>query len=62
MRARKSEVEALRGAVEERLAALRSGSHRSTVLKAALIAAGAAAVTAGSAAISSFRHRTEGDS
>ena len=62
MSTRKSEVEGLRGTVEDALATLRSSSHRSTVLKAALITAGAAAVTAGSAAISSFRRRTEGHS
>lgn len=62
MRIRKSEPERLRGTVGDALAALRSGSHRGTVLKAALIAGGAAALTAGSAAISSFRRRMEGDS
>ncbi len=37
------------------------GSHRGTLLKAAVIAGGAAVLTAGSAAISS-RRRSEGDS
>jgi hypothetical protein len=62
MRIRKSRPERLRETVGDPLDAVRSGSNRSTVLKAALIAAGVAAVTAGSAAISSFRRRTEGDS
>jgi hypothetical protein len=62
MRIRKSEPEKLRGTVGDALAAVRSGPHTSTVLKAALIAGGAAALTAGSAAISSFRRRTEPNS
>jgi len=44
----------------DRLAALSGGVNRSKLLKAGLIAGGAAAVTAGSAAISSIRRRTEG--
>jgi hypothetical protein len=35
------------------------GPHKDTLLKAALIAGGAAVLTAGSAAISSLRRRTE---
>jgi hypothetical protein len=44
----------------DRLAALSGGVNRSKLLKASLVAGGAAAVTAGSAAISSIRRRTEG--
>jgi hypothetical protein len=62
MRIRKSEPEKLRGTVGDALAAVRSGQNRGTVVKAVLIAGGAAALTAGSAAISSFRRRTELDS
>jgi hypothetical protein len=42
--------------------ALSGGVSRSKLLKASLIAGGVAAVTAGSAAISSIRRRTESDS
>jgi hypothetical protein len=38
------------------------GPHKDTLLKTALIAGGAAALTAGSAAISSLRRRTEANS
>jgi hypothetical protein len=62
MRIRKRESEASLGTVGEALAAVRSGAHRGTLLKTALIAGGVAALTAGSAAISSFRRRTEPDS
>lgn len=43
------------------LAALGSGVNRSKLLKAGLVAGGVAALTAGSAAISSIRRRTEGN-
>jgi hypothetical protein len=43
------------------LAALSGGVNRSKFLKAGLIAGGVAALTAGSAAISSIRHRTKGN-
>jgi hypothetical protein len=54
----KSEPEAL----ADSLAAVRGGAHRRALLKAALIAGGATALTAGSAAISSLRRRTEAKS
>jgi hypothetical protein len=41
-------------------AALSGGVRRSKLLKAGLVAGAAAALTAGSAAISSLRRRTEG--
>jgi predicted transcriptional regulator len=41
------------------LAAIRSRANGDTLLKAGLIAGGVAALTAGSAAVSSFRRRTE---
>jgi hypothetical protein len=62
MRIRTREPEKLRGPLGDALAAVRSGPHSRTVVKAALIAGGAAALTAGSAAISSLRRRTEPDS
>ena len=43
----------------DRLAALSGGVSRSKLLKASLVAGGVAAVTAGSAAISSIRRRTK---
>lgn len=42
------------------VAALGGGMSRSKLLKATLVAGGLAALTAGSAAISSIRRRTEG--
>jgi len=57
----KSEPESIRGPVGDALAAVRSGSHRGALLKAALIVGGAAALTAGSAAISSVRRRAKGN-
>jgi hypothetical protein len=48
-------------AVGDSFAALSGGVNRSKLLKAGLIAGGAAALTAGSAAISSIRRRMEGD-
>jgi hypothetical protein len=56
----KSEPDRLRDTVGDSLAALSSGVNRSKLLKAGLIAGGVAAVTAGSAAISSIRRRTDG--
>jgi hypothetical protein len=57
----KSEPDRLLDTVEDSLAALRDGVNRSKLLKAGLIAGGVAALTAGSAAISSIRRRMEGD-
>jgi hypothetical protein len=54
----KSEPDRLLDTVGDSFAAL-SGVNRSKLLKAGLIAGGVAAVTAGSAAISSIRRRTE---
>lgn len=56
----KSEPDRLLDTVGDSLAALSGGVNRSKVLKAGLIAGGVAALTAGSAAISSIRRRTEG--
>jgi hypothetical protein len=56
----KSEPDRLLDTVGDSLAALSGGMNRSKVLKASLIAGGVAALTAGSAAISSIRRRTEG--
>jgi hypothetical protein len=58
----KSEPEALLDTVTDSLATARGSVRRSTLLKGALIAGGLAALTAGSAAISSLRRRTEGNS
>ena len=57
----KSTPEGLVDAVTERLGAVR-GVHKDTLVKAALLAGGAAALTAGSAAISSLRRRVEAES
>jgi hypothetical protein len=56
----KSEPDRLFDTVGDSLAALSGGVNRSRLLKAGLIAGGVAVVTAGSAAISSFRRRMEG--
>jgi hypothetical protein len=56
----KSEPERQLDTVGDSLAALSGGVSRSKVLKAGLIAGGVVALTAGSAAISSIRRRTEG--
>jgi hypothetical protein len=56
---RKSEPDPLLVTVGDSLAALSSGVNRNK-LKVGLIAGGVAALTAGSAAISSIRRRTEG--
>jgi hypothetical protein len=55
----KREPERLLETVTDSLAAVRSGEHSGTLLKAALIAGGVAALTVGSAAISSLRRRME---
>jgi len=57
----KSEPGGLLETVGDSLAALSGGANRSKVLKAGLIAGGVAALTAGSAAISSIRRRAEGN-
>ena len=56
----KSEPDRILDTVGDSFAALSGGVNRSKLLKAGLIAGGVAAVTAGSAAISSIRRRTEG--
>jgi hypothetical protein len=58
----KSEPKELLDTASDSLAALRGRTHRGTLLKAGLIAGGVAALTAGSAAISSLRRRVEEDS
>ena len=55
----KSEPGGLLDTVGVSLAALSGGPNRSKLVKAGLIAGGVAALTAGSAAISSIRRRTE---
>lgn len=55
-----SERDRLVDTVGNSFAALGGGVNRSKLLKASLIAGGVAALTAGSAAISSIRRRTEG--
>ena len=57
----KSEPDRLLGTVGDSLAVLSGGANRSKLLKGGLIAAGVAALTAGSAAISSLRRRREGN-
>jgi hypothetical protein len=56
----KGEPDRLLETVGDSFVALSGGVNRSKLLKAGLIAGGVAAATAGSAAISSFRRRTEG--
>ena len=56
----KTEPDRLLDSVGDSFTALGSGVKRSKLLKAGLIAGGVAALTAGSAAISSIRRRTEG--
>jgi len=55
----KSEPDRLPDTVGDSLAALSRGLNRSKLLKAGLIVGGVAALTAGSAAISSIRRRTD---
>jgi hypothetical protein len=57
----KGEPDRLLDTVGDSLAALNGGVNRSKLLKAGLIAGGVAALTAGSAAISSIRRRTQGN-
>jgi len=59
---RKSEPDRLLETVSNSLGAVSGGVNRSTLVKAGLIAGGLAALTAGSAAISSIRRRVDGDS
>ena len=56
----KSEPDRLFETVGDSFAALSGGVNRSRLLKAGLIAGGVAALTAGSAALSSLRRRLEG--
>jgi hypothetical protein len=60
LRRTKSEPDRVLDTVGDSFAALSGGASRSKLLKAGLIAGGVAALTAGSAAISSIRRRTEG--
>jgi hypothetical protein len=60
LRLTKSKPDRLLDTVGDSFAAALSGASRSKLLKASLIAGGVAAVTAGSAAISSIRRRAEG--
>jgi hypothetical protein len=62
LRRAKNEPEAFLETVTDSLAAMRGSANKGTLLKAALIAGGVAALTAGSAAISSLRRRTETNS
>jgi hypothetical protein len=55
----KSEPDRLVDTVGSSLAALSGGVNRSKLVKAGLVAGGLAALTAGSAAISSIRRRIE---
>ena len=57
----KREPDRLLDTVGDSLAALSGGVNKSTLLKAGAIAGGVAALTAGSAAISSIRRRVEGN-
>jgi hypothetical protein len=61
MRLRKSEPDRLLETVSNSLGAVSGGMNRGTLVKAGLIAGGLAALTAGSAAISSIRRRMEGN-
>jgi hypothetical protein len=60
LRRTRSKPDRLLDTIGDSLAALSGGGTRSKLLKATLIAGGVTAVTAGSAAISSIRRRTEG--
>lgn len=55
-------VDTVTDTVTDAFASVRGGAHRGTLLKGALIAGGVAALTAGSAAISSLRRRAEANS
>jgi hypothetical protein len=56
---RKNEPDRLLETLSNSVGAVGSGLNRSTLVKAGLIAGGLAALTAGSAAISSIRRRME---
>jgi hypothetical protein len=56
----KSKPDRLLDTVGDSFATLSGGVSRSKLLKASLVAGGVAALTAGSAAVSSIRRRTEG--
>ncbi len=56
----KSKPDRLLDTVGDSFATLSGGVNRSKLLKTSLVAGGVAAVTAGSAAISSIRRRMEG--
>jgi hypothetical protein len=56
---RKSELERLAETVTDSLDALSGGSKKGKIMKTGLIAGGVAALTAGSAVISSLRRRRE---
>ena len=58
---KKSEPDRLLDTVGDSIAALSGGVDRSKLVKAGVIAGGVAALTAGSAAISSIRRRMEGN-
>jgi hypothetical protein len=58
----KSEPKELLDTASDSLAAIRGRAQRDTLLKAGLVAGGMVALTAGSAAISSLRRRTEASS
>jgi hypothetical protein len=58
---RKSEPDRILDTVADSLAALSGGASRSKLVKAGLVAGGVAALTAGSAAVSSIRRRREGN-
>jgi hypothetical protein len=58
---RKSEPDRILDTVADSLAALSGGVSRSKLVKAGLVAGGVAALTAGSAAVSSIRRRREGN-
>jgi hypothetical protein len=59
--ARKSELDRLIDSVGDSVGELSDGLTKGRLLKAGLIAGGLAALTAGSARISSLRQRNEGD-
>ena len=61
LRRAKTEPERFLDTIGDSLAALGGGANRSKLLKGGLIAGAVAALTAGSAAISSIRRRTEGN-
>jgi hypothetical protein len=62
LRRSKDKPEALLERVTDSFAAMGGNANRATLVKAALIAGGVAALTAGSAAISSLRSRAEANS